>query len=374
MGAFSGGAMGTKIRILHSAFLIVAIMISMTACLISPNISNGTSQLNAKPSGQVENLFSANQAGLTRKDPIPMGTQVSIPGWDVEVRQFLRGEEALKVINTASWQAEPLPDGQEYVLAKVFVRNTSMDENYHDLGISQMFITGDQYLAHGDTMDGWPQPEFLFEDMYTAEAVEGWVDGVVPIDEKNLELVLDVKDDNGRYTRFFALDKGASISLPTDVVNMNPNEKGKTIDTPAKMGEEVITTDWAITPLEIIRGLEAEAILQKDNPNYEAPQTGTERALLKLNIKYINPEELPAWIGADQFRGLDPSGNTVQGNLINTPQDRNWIANAVLPGAEMEGWVAVTVPDTGSEKFVEFYPSGNSNGSLDQNIFYFSLK
>jgi len=45
------------------------------------------------------------------------------------VREFLRGEDAIKVINTADWQADPLPEGQEYALARVFIRNTSLDEN-----------------------------------------------------------------------------------------------------------------------------------------------------------------------------------------------------------------------------------------------------
>jgi hypothetical protein len=366
--------MGTKIRIFHSAFLIVAIMISMTACLISPKNSNRTSQSNAKPSGQVENLFSANQAGQTRKDPIPMGTQVSIPGWDVEVRQFLRGEEALKVINTASWQAEPLPDGLEYVLAKVFVRNTSMDENYHDLGISQMFITGDQHLAHGDTMDGWPQPEFLFEDMYTAEAVEGWVDGVVPIDEKNLELVLDVKDDNDRYTRYFALEDGASISLSESFASLQPNDAGKTMDSAAKIGKQVITSEWELTVLESIHGQAADSILKEDNPSYTPPAAGTERLLMRVKLAYASPKDLPTWIGSDAFFALDDSGNRVAGEMVYPSNDRKWIRNMVLPGAELEGWMAVNIPQGASQVLIVFNPGSNSPESPEQNRRYIEVK
>jgi hypothetical protein len=368
--------MAARMRYLRMVFLPVVIFLISLACNVSspkPNTANETTGIPPASKPGV-NQTDSSQPGQTRKNPIPIGTQISIPGWDVEVRQFLRGADALKIINTGAWQAQPLPKGQEYALAKVFVRNTSMDENYHDLGISQIFITGDQNLAHGDTMDGWPQPEFLFEDMYTAEAVEGWVDGVIPIDEHNMELVLDVSNGGNRYTRFFALENGAGISFPKELANLKPNDLGKTTANPAVLGQQVITPDWAVTLIGSVRGQEAEAILQKDNSNYKPPAAGQENLLLHIKLQYISASDQPGWIGADRFYGVDSSGNPVRGDMIYTPSDRVWITATVLPGAEMEGWEAITILQGSGQTLVVFNPESKHPDAPDQNRRYIAVK
>jgi len=353
---------------------LIVLFLTPVACVINPAYPDGENpENNPNPLQGVSNLFS-DEPGLYRKNPIAIGNQISIPGWDVEVKEFLRGEKALMVINTAGWQADPLPAGQEYALARVFVRNTSLDENSHDLGISEMFITGDQNRLYGDTMDGWPQPEFLFEDMYTAEAVEGWVDGVVPTSEKSLELVLDVEGDDVRYTRFFALDEGASISLNKELTGLKPNDVGIKFEKPAAAGDKVITQDWELILVESIRGQEAETMLQKDNPNYEAPEAGTERFLIHMKLRYINPNDLPAWVGSSQFMVLDDLGYTFQGNNIYTPRNEHWIGETVLPGADLDGWVVVTGPKGKDQLVVEFYPSNYDYDLSSQGVRYFAIK
>ncbi len=231
-------------------------------------------------------------AGLTRKNPVPLNTMISVPGWDIKALEFLRGEAALAVINAAEWQADPLPAGREYALAKIFVRCTSMDENYHSLGISEMSMTGSSNITYGDTMDGWPQPEFLFEDMYTAEAVEGWIDAVIPTDEQDMMVILNVEENGNRSTRFLALEEGASVSLPADISNSSPNSMGVDMNDPAPAGQVVISPDWEITLINSVRGQEAEAILEKDNPNYSPPETGSEYLLLQVRLRYISSEDL----------------------------------------------------------------------------------
>jgi hypothetical protein len=366
--------MNTRFRFPRLVIPLIVLFLAPVACVFTPAKPDAENQANnPNPLQGVSDLLS-KEPGQNRKNPIPIGKQISIPGWDVEVREFLRGEDALKVINTADWQADPLPEGKEYALARVFIRNTSLDENSHDLGISEMFMTGDQNRLYGDSMDGWPQPEFLFEDMYTAEAVEGWVDGVVPTAEKNLELVLDVTGDDVRYTRFFALDDGASITLDKDLTGLKPNDVGIKFENPAAAGEKVITQDWELTLVESIRGQEAETILEKDNPNYEAPEAGTERFLIHMKLRYINPYDLPGWVGSSQFMALDDSGYTFQGNNIYTPRNEHWIGEKVLPGAELDGWVAVAGPQGANQVVVEFYPPENGIDSSFQNIRYFAVK
>lgn len=312
------------------------------------------------------------QAGTSRKNPIKIGTQISIPGWDVKVIQFLRGADALDVINTADWQAQPLPAGQEYVLAKVFVRNTSLDENYHSLGISQMFITGDKNVEYGDTIDGWPAPEFLFEDMFTAEAVEGWVDAVVPVDEHNMMLVLDVDENGVRSTRFFELERGASISIPKNLVNLKPTDPGINFTSPAEIGQQLVTPNWVVTIKEAIRGQEAESILQTGNSSYSPPESGDEYLLLNVSVQYINKIDLPFWLGSGSFYAVDSSGFTYNTRWIYLPveSDRTWVGGSVLPGAEVNGWVAVHIPAGSVQPVIAFDPNGEYGPTKGSDVRY----
>lgn len=330
------------------------------ACTLTSNLAQG-----------VTNPASTAQ-GSTRKNPLPLGTLISIPGWDIEVREFVRGEAALDIINAADWQAETLPQGKEYALAKIFLRSTSLDDGPHSLGISELFITGSHNVKYGDTMDGWPQPEFLFEDMYTAEAVEGWIDAVIPTDEQNLMVVLNVFDDGNRYTRFLALEDGASISLPAESANLKPNEVGIDSSNPAAPGQQVISPAWVITVLNSIQGQEAETILGKDNSSYTPPGDGFEYLLLQVSLRYINPDDVPTWVGPGEFYALDESGSRSQGDWIYTPaqSDLVWLSETVLPGAELEGWVAVTIPAGTGRPVIAFNPDGR----MGENLRYLAIE
>jgi hypothetical protein len=231
-------------------------------------------------------------------------------------------------------------------------------------------------MAYGDTMDSWPQPEFLFEDMYTAEAVEGWIDAVIPTEEQNLMVVLNVIEDSVRYTRFLALEEGASISLPAEYANLRPNELGVDFSVPAAPGQQVISSDWEISILNSIRGQEAETILKEGNSNYSPPEAGLEHLLLQVHLVYLNPNDNPIWIGGDQFSAVDESGYKIQGEWIYIPSqsDRVWLSKLILPGAELEGWVAVNITAGKDQVVIGFDPDYYASERTDQNLRYLAIK
>jgi hypothetical protein len=369
--------MVTRTRILRMVFsLFVVIFVNSFACR-STAPTTIPKENNSQPVPTTESQGSTStDPGYSRRSPIPVGTQISIPGWDIEVRDFLRGPDALKVINSADWQASALPEGQEYALAKIFLRCTSTDENAHSLGISELSMTGSSNLTYGDTMDSWPQPEFLFEDMYTAEAVEGWIDAVIPTNEQNLMAVLDVSEGDNRYVRYFALETGASISLQKELSDIKTNDLGAKFDNPAKTGQEVVTSDWAITVLNSIRGQEAGTILEKENPSYSLPEDGMEYLLLQVKLRYISQNDIPASVGSDEFYSVDDKGYMIPSRFIVTPRqsDRVWISNKILPGAELEGWVAVSIPKGSAQPIIAFDPDRNARNSPDTNLRYIQVK
>jgi len=316
---------------------------------------------------QIINLI---EPGLSRHDPIPKGTSISIPGWEIKVVTFLRGEEARKIIDFGGTQEDSLTTDWEYALAKVSVRCTAIDNKAHDLGISEMFISGDHNLVYGDSMDGWPQPEFLFEDMYSAEIVEGWVDAVIPKDEHNMVLVVDIDQNENRTTRYFELEDNAFIQLPDELLNLEPNELGITPDAPALKGQTVITPDWKITILESMSGVDAEALLKKENIYYLAPDSGLGYLVIKLQLTYKNKNDIPIWVGQDTFYALDESGLPVEGAMIYNPPGLKWISEKVLPGAEIVAWVSLYTKSNISSPIIVFDPDRFNYDGQNVNIRY----
>lgn len=354
-----------KRRFLRLAFLILLIVFFSTACKAIPNKAAVSTGLHAANSN----------AGQTRQHPVPIGSQISVPGWQIGVTEFLRGDAALKIINDTDWPPPPLAEGTEYALAKVFIRSLSLSEDYQSLGISNLFIAGDRFIAHGDTLDGWPQPEFLYENLYTAETAEGWVDAVVPVDESNLELVLDVTNSsNNRTVRYFELDKGSSLSLTSNLTDLQPNQIGADLANPAATGEQMISKNWSLIVLDIMRGEQANNLLQQNNPNYTAPTQGQEYAVLHIQLKYFNPQDLPTNVGKDNFYPVDKSGFNLETGYLFPPQGEPWLNGIYLPGAEIDAQVPVIIPQDADSVLIAFDPDRYQTNSDDESVKFFLLK
>jgi len=356
------------------AWLIVSILIlvSISCNLGQPKsdpsiINTNTDDSNADP------VFSTNEMGSTREDPVPKGTMVSVPGWQIEVLEFLRGEDARNIIEFGYSNEEPISADWEYALAKVSVRCTALDNKAYDLGISEMFMSGDRNLSYGDSMDGWPQPEFLFEDMYSAEIVEGWVDAVIPKDEHNMILVVDVDQYENRTTRFFELEDNAANQLSDELVNLEPNQVGLSPDTAASPGQTVITPDWEFTILESLTGNEAETLLQKDNIYYVQPEDGFGYLVIKFQLVYKNKNEIPFWVGYDTFYALDENGYMIESAMIYNPPGLDWISDKVLPGAEIISWVSMYTKSAIPSPIIVFDPDRYNYEGQNVNIRYLKI-
>jgi hypothetical protein len=333
-----------------------------------PSISN-----NNPEASKTESNASTKDMGSTRADPIPKGTMVSVPGWQIFVLEFLRGEEARKIIDIGDSTEESLDADWEYALAKVSIRCTAQDNKAHDLGISEMFMSGDRNLSYGDSMDGWPQPEFLFEDMYSAEIVEGWVDAVIPKNEQNMILVVDVDQYENRTTRFFELEDDAAIQLSNELVNLESNQVGLAPDTAASPGQTVITPDWEFTILESLTGKDAETLLQKDNIYYAPPEDGFGYLVLKFQLVYKNKNDIPFWVGYDTFYALDENGYMVEGAMIYNPPGLDWINTNVLPGADLTSWVSMYTKNNIPSPIIVFDPDRYNYEGQNVNIRYLKI-
>ncbi|NTW44695.1 MAG: hypothetical protein HGB14_09760, partial [Anaerolineaceae bacterium] len=126
-----------KAWLIVSFLILVSISCNLGQLKSDPSISN-----NNPEASKTESNASTKDMGSTRADPIPKGTMVSVPGWQISVLEFLRGEEARKIIEFGDSSEESLAADWEYALAKVSIRCTAQDNKAHDLGISEMFMSG----------------------------------------------------------------------------------------------------------------------------------------------------------------------------------------------------------------------------------------
>ncbi len=319
------------------------------------------------------------EMGLSRKQPYPVGNLVNIEGWQIEVREFLRGSSAMDVLSASGRELDPLPEGSEYVLASIFLRCVALDDQAHSLGISEISITGSSNLIYGDQLDGLPQPEFLFEDMYTAEAVEGWVDAIIPTTENNLMLVLDLNnwDPTIRQTHFFSLEEGTSITLSSSGNEKAMNSIGIDISNPALLNQEMILKNWALTAVEFISGEQALNVLLQANPKFPPPEPGWLYLLIKVKVDYFQSGDVPANLQSSHFYAVDGSGSMDAGSnrYIITPksEEREWLNVRLLPGAAVEGWVIVAAKSDSYPFMIAFDPEEFSWDNTGESKRYIKL-
>lgn len=319
------------------------------------------------------------EMGLSRKQPYPVGNLVNIDGWQIEVREFLRGSAAMNVINASGRDVQSLAEGSEYALARVFLRCVALDDEAHSLGISDISITGSSNKIYGDQLDGLPQPEFLFEDMFTAEAVEGWVDAIVPVSEKNLMLVVDLNnwDPAERKTRYFSLEEGASITFPVSGTEKAMNSVGIDISNPALLNQEMILKNWALIVEEVISGEQALNLLQQSNPKFPPPEPGWQYLLIKVKVEYFQFADIPATLQSSHFYAVDQLGDLNAGanRFINTPKSAEWVwlNERLLPGAAVEGWVIVATEVDSHPLIIAFDPDEFSWDNSGESKRYIKL-
>jgi len=315
--------------------------------------------------------------GTSRANPYPIGSRISFPGWDIEVLEFRRGDAALEIINTENWQAPALPAGQEYAAARLFVRCTAMDDGAHSLSGSDVPVTGSSGITYMDNFDGFPAPEFVYEDMFTAETVEGWVDVIIPVSETNLMLVFINPDGENPTPRFFALEPGASIPYPAELAGITPNNVGTELGAPAIPGQQVITMTREVTILNTIRGAEAAAFIEANSTYYEPPTPDREFLLLELEVRNISKNETPARYG--DFFAIDGTGSRLYNDevlyLINSA-DFPLLRNNSFPGTVMRGWQAVYIPSGAKPALLAYYyPDDGDPSTNDEYTYrYFSIE
>jgi len=357
-------------RLIVPLFVMASVVLASLACgssdSVSPTAPAATGQeqqqqptTEAQPTNTprptpVPPTATPQPMGMSRSNPFPRSEIVAAPNWDVQVLDVMRGDEAWQAIQTANQFNEPAPEGMGYLLVKLHVKCTYNDSEEHLIGGNDFRVTGDHLTEYSGAYAVEPDPQLdaqLFEDGET----EGWSAYLVGQGEGNLILVVDELfsfDENGR--RFIALDEGASISVAPALSEIEPTDSGKERSNPAPFGETVVTEDWQVTFLEVVRGEEAWNIVQEANEFNDPPDEGMEYIAVKAHVRYIGTEDKSAQIDGSYFQTTGSANVLYELPPVVDPIPP--LEAALFPGGEYEGWVVVQAAQGETDMVAVFEP------------------
>jgi hypothetical protein len=361
---------------MKKGFWLILVFLLITGCTQSPRNGDSPSDPESGVVEQESGSSTVSAVGFTRAKPIPLGEQATTPEWNIRVKEFLRGADALQIIREDAPDTPEAPTGYEYALVSVEIRCIAIDQRYHSISLGEMYMTGNHFVAYKDGMDEIPAPEFLYKDLYTAESATGWVDAVIPVEEENLMMVYDKYEgeEEVRATLYFELEPGASIAIPKEFAKIKATDLGLTSASPIPLGEMGVSEDWQVQILEVVSGEEALQIIKTES--FDGPEAGMDYVLLRLKLKYISTDDLPANLGSMEFPTLDANGNEIYRSDVypTQPSSRPWLDGTIFPGAEVEGWVSLkyTAGATGRQMLLISDPYSSPNRNSNQR--YFSLE
>jgi hypothetical protein len=300
--------------------------------------------------------------GLSRNNPFPRTDLVSAPNWDVQIVEIKRGAEAWQDIQAANMFNEAAPEGMEYLLVKISAKSTYTDSDEHSISGCDFDVTGDRLINYtcGMAIVVEPDPQ-LDARLYSGGETEGWAAYLVAQGEGNLMLVVDESfnfDSDAR--RYIALDDGASLGIPSDLVSIKPTDAGKDRSAPAPRSEKIITDDWELSILDVIRGDEAWKMAQEANQFNDPPQEGFEYIAVKVHVRYIGTEDKPSSMDGSFFKSTGSAGILHDAPSVVDPSPQLDIS--LYPGGEFEGWIVVQASVGETNMMLVFEPLFDFSG------------
>jgi hypothetical protein len=297
---------------------------------------------------------------MSRSKPFPRTEVVSAPNWDVQVVEVIRGEGAWQAIQAANQFNEPAPEGMEYLLVKLHVKSTYADSDEHPISGSDFKATGDRLIEYSNASVVEPDP-MLDAQLFAGGETEGWSAYLIGQGEGNLILIVDelMSFDENRL-RFIALDDGASIGIAPELGDIKPTDLGKERNSPAPYGEKVITEDWEVAIIEVVRGDDAWKLVQEANQFNEPPTEGMEYIAVKMQVRYIGTVDESVYIDGSYFKSLGSANVLYDWPSVVDPDPA--LDLTLYPGGRYEGWTVAQAAKGETGLILQFEPLFDLSG------------
>ena len=274
-------------------------------------------------------------------ESVPLGQEAPAGPLRLRVLQVVVGPEAADLVAAASPTNEPTREGITYVLVNLRIRNA---------GTRPVHLDGNDFALTGASgvvrrfVGAQPPDPGLDGTLDPGATREGWVVLAAPVDERGLLLLFDSLTIPGNWAdRVLALEEGAAI--PDLSVPAAPNDTGTDPGAPAGLDTPIVTDDWEIELLEVVRG---GAVY--DLVDYRTGALGAEDAAnetpwlaLRLRVTNVRPGAEAAFLPPNAFTLADETGASLLDVTTLTPP-RPDASGAYYPGASREGWVAFEIP------------------------------
>lgn len=306
--------------------------------------------------------------GLSRSQPYQRSGITSVPNWNIQVIETMRGEAAWQVILEANQFNEPAPEGQEYLLVKLYVKSTYADEEEHSISGRDFKVTGDQLIEYTGISVVEPDP-VLDAKVFTGGEAQGWEAFLVGQGEGTLILLFDeLRNYSAEEIRFIALDDNASLSVSPALADIQPTNLDLDRNNPAPRGELMITADWEISVREVIRGDEALQMVQEINQFNDPPAEGMEYIAVKVHARFIDLEDKTDEINRTYFKTTGDANVVYDSPSLVAPEPA--LDATLFPGGEYEGWIVVQAANGETGVKLIFEPGMDFSG---QNKGFISL-
>jgi nucleotide-binding universal stress UspA family protein len=296
------------------------------------------------------------EVGESRSVPYPYGATAEAPGWAFQAREVIRGPEAEERVLRADDFNMEAPEGMDYVLVEVHVTSQHADEAEHTLDADDFKLTGADNVVYEDEF-GVTLRQKLDVSLQRGWQKSGWCAFLVNEGDEALLLIFDPFFGNPDDTlTYLALEEGAAIEIPPAFAEITPTDLGTTSQYPAYIGETVVAEDWELTLHEVVRGADAEALLEEETGGFgPTPEPGMTYLLARVHARYIGVrDDYYVDIGASDFDlvGRETYDASFFYGLSPT------LGATLLPAGESEGWLTYEIPEDAGELELIFQPWG----------------
>ncbi|MCB8967212.1 MAG: hypothetical protein H6660_09995 [Ardenticatenaceae bacterium] len=295
----------------------------------------------------------AQDAGLSRANPLPRGTAVSLAYWDIRILDdpIIRGNTAWQILQETNSFNEPPSDGYEYILIPLWIyHRRSMLEK----GSLNLAVTGNEnVIYHSYDVSIVPPEPMLNTYLPGNSSSEGWEVFRIRQGEQNLQLIVTDFSEYEEGNRYIALAGESEITIPTETLTgIQRTGIGSSAAEPAIVGQTTTGTDWQITLVDLVRGEAAWQILYETNKFNDPPADGYEYLLAQLRVRYIGLEEGPVAMNRYYFHVVGDDGTVYELPSIVHPKPELWFN--LFPGGEVTGWMAMQVRPTDQQPLLHF--------------------
>ena len=305
--------------------------------------------------------------GLKRDKPFPYGQVASVPNWTVQIVDMKRGSDARTALEQANSATLTPPSNFEYLLVKIKVKCNYTDKDQHSISASDFKVTGDRLVAYNPMDVTVPEPA-LDNVLQAGEETQGWAAYVVGKNEHDLILAVDeIANDSPDRIRYIAIEGGASISIPDNLADIQATDVGTLSSQPAPRSVKVITNEWEVSILDVIKGKNALDMVMTNAYNLP-PDNGMTYIVVKVYVRYRGTVDRPVGIDNYYFTTTDSSGTLYDFTTVFSPAPALDIG--LFPGADYAGYVVVQSSVNSSNLTLVFQAIDDTTG---ESLRYISL-